>query len=53
MQSHLDSPVEELSYMVQDFYQNLADMMVNQAVFKGVFGKFEQLKNYGMVIIYY
>nr|KAG5690625.1 hypothetical protein BaRGS_018095 [Batillaria attramentaria] len=36
IQQNIDSPVEDLSEMVQDFYQNLADKMASQAVFKGL-----------------
>lgn len=35
MQQNIDAPVEELSEMVQDFYQSLIDKMSTQAVFKG------------------
>ena len=35
IQQNLDQPVEDLSELVQDFYQILGDKMATQAVFKG------------------
>ena len=35
IQHNLGSPVDELSEMVQDFYQDLGDKMATQAVFQG------------------
>ena len=35
IQHNVDIPVDELSEMVQDFYQHLGDRMATQAVFKG------------------
>ncbi|KAK7088178.1 rab5 GDP/GTP exchange factor-like [Littorina saxatilis] len=36
IQHNVDIPVDELSEMVQDFYQNLGDKMATQTVFKGL-----------------